>query len=97
LFSIQHFTNYFKNILIIYLKKFAVSNKCIIFVSTKINNKMKRYSQQKQVVAIYANSYSVLFTDKDPLKVKKFASENRSKLKKEGAIKVITNIGLYES
>lgn len=60
-------------------------------------SKMKRYSQQKQVVAIYANSYSVLFTDKDPLKVKKFASENRAKLKKDGAIKVITNIGLYES
>jgi hypothetical protein len=41
LFSIQHFTNYFKNILIIYLKKFAVSSKSIIFVSTKRNNNAK--------------------------------------------------------
>jgi len=57
---------------------------------------MRCFKKQKQVVAIYANDYKILFTDKDELKVKKFASENRAKLKKEGALKVITNTGVYE-
>jgi len=41
LFSSQHFMNYFKNILIISLKKFAVSNKSIIFVVSIRQNKLK--------------------------------------------------------
>jgi len=44
----QHFINYYKIILIISLKKFAVSNKCIIFVSTKRNN-MNTYSEYKDL------------------------------------------------
>ena len=52
--------------------------------------------KQKQVVAIYANSYKVMFTDTDNNKVAEYAKENRNTLKANGAIKVITNIGFYE-
>lgn len=58
---------------------------------------MKSYTKQKQVVAIYDNTYKVLFTDKDPAKVIEYARLNRQQLKKDGAIKVITNTGIYET
>ena len=57
---------------------------------------MKKIKTQKQVVAIYANKYEVVYTNANPEKVAEFAKTNRSKLKKEGALKVITNTGFYE-
>lgn len=64
--------------------------------NTKSKN-MKQLIKQKQVVAIFTNSYKVVYTDKDPVKVKHFADANRNELKKQGALKVITNIGFYEA
>lgn len=57
---------------------------------------MKKIKKQKQVVAIYANKYKVVYTNVNPEKVAEFAKANRSRLKKEGALKVITNTGFYE-
>lgn len=57
---------------------------------------MKQFIKQKQVVAIYANSYNIVFTSKNNNEVKEFALKNRKSLKKQGALKVITNIGIYE-
>jgi len=57
---------------------------------------MKTLRKQKQVVAIYANSYSIVFTSKNENEVKEFAIKNRTQLKKQGALKVITNNGFYE-
>jgi hypothetical protein len=57
---------------------------------------MKAYRKQKQVVAIYHNHYDVVFTDVNAEKVAEFAKANRTILKKQGAIKVITNTGFYE-
>lgn len=61
-----------------------------------IETRMKKIKTQKQVVAIYANKYEVVYTNANPEKVAEFAKANRSKLKKEGALKVITNTGFYE-
>ena len=57
---------------------------------------MKKIKTQKQVVAIYANKYEVVYTNANPKKVAEYAKVNRSKLKKAGALKVITNTGFYE-
>ena len=57
---------------------------------------MKKIKTQKQVVAIYANKYEVVYTNANSEKVAEFAKANRNKLKKEGALKVITNTGFYE-
>jgi hypothetical protein len=57
---------------------------------------MKTYIKQKQVVAIFANKYEVVFTDSDSEKVVAYARKNRKLLKNQGAIKVITNTGIYE-
>lgn len=57
---------------------------------------MKKIKTQKQVVAIYANKYEVVYTNTNPEKVAEYAKANRSKLKKLGALKVITNTGFYE-
>ncbi len=57
---------------------------------------MNKIQTPKQVVAIYANKYEVVYTNKDPETVAEFAKANRSRLKKEGALKVITNTGFYE-
>jgi hypothetical protein len=51
--------------------------------------------KQLQVVCIYPNKYEVVFTSSNSNKVKDFAKQNRSELKKAGALKVITNIGTY--
>ena len=55
------------------------------------------YTKQRQVVAIYLNKYEIVFTDKDDEKVKQFARQHQTRLKKQGAIKVITNTGYYET
>jgi hypothetical protein len=57
---------------------------------------MTRIIKQKQVVAIYENSYEVVYTDPDPKKVIEYARANRTTLKRGGALKVITNTGFYE-
>jgi hypothetical protein len=57
---------------------------------------MKILRKQKQVVAIYANHYNVVFTSINENEVKEFAVKNRAELKKQGALKVITNTGFYE-
>ena len=57
---------------------------------------MKKIKTQKQVIAIYNNKYEVVYTDANPAKVAEFAKANRSKLKKNGALKVIINTGFYE-
>jgi len=57
---------------------------------------MKIMIKQKQVVAIYENNYKVVFTSKNENEVKEWANKNRTNLKKQGALKVITNIGYYE-
>ena len=57
---------------------------------------MKTLIKQKQVVAIYANTYKIVYTNKDSAKVKEFCNLNRKALKKEGALKVIMNTGFYE-
>jgi len=57
---------------------------------------MKKIKTQKQVVAIYANKYEVVYTDANPEKVAEYAKANRSKLKQSGALKVIINTGFYE-
>ena len=54
------------------------------------------YQKQRQVTAIYANKYDVLFTDPDKEKVLAFAKANRAQLKKGGALRVITNYGFYK-
>ena len=58
---------------------------------------MKALKKQKQVVAIYANTYKVVFTSKNDDEVRLYANKNRCKLKKEGALKVIINKGFYEN
>lgn len=58
---------------------------------------MKKIKTQKQVVAIYANKYEVVYTNANPEKVSEYAKANRSNLKKAGALKVITNTGFYET
>lgn len=55
-----------------------------------------KYVKQRQVVAIYPHHYKVVFTDEDNQKVREFAQKNRGGLKKNGAIRVITNTGFYE-
>ena len=57
---------------------------------------MKKIKTQKQVVAIYANKYEVVYTNANPEKVAEYAKANRGKLKKAGALKVIINTGFYE-
>ena len=57
---------------------------------------MKKIKTQKQVVAIYDNKYEIVYTNANHKKVSEFAKANRSKLKKAGALKVITNTGFYE-
>lgn len=56
---------------------------------------MKRIIKQLQVVAIYDDKYVVVFTSKDDDEVKEYAKNNRAKLKRDGALKVITNTGTY--
>jgi hypothetical protein len=56
---------------------------------------IKMFKKQKQLMAIYANKYEVVYTHANPEMVSRFAKENRSRLKKAGALKVITNIGYY--
>ena len=56
---------------------------------------MKKIKKQKQVVVIYADKYEVIYTHTDPELVVEFAKANRKKLKKNGALKVITNYGFY--
>ena len=51
--------------------------------------------KQLQVVAIYEDNYKVVFTSKVDSEVKEFAKSNRVKLKRDGALKVITNTGTY--
>lgn len=57
---------------------------------------MKKFRKEKQVIAIYANKYVIVYHNFNSDKVREFAKNNRAKLKKEGALKVITNTGLYE-
>lgn len=57
---------------------------------------MKKIKTQKQVVAIYANKYEVVFTNANPDKVAEYAKANRSILKQAGALKVLINTGFYE-
>ncbi len=57
---------------------------------------MKKIKTQKQVVAIYANKYEVVYTNENSEKVAEYAKANRSKLKKAGALKVLINTGFYE-
>lgn len=57
---------------------------------------MTKITKQKQVVAIYANKYEVIFTDPDEEIVLAYARKHRQALKKAGALKVITNTGYYQ-
>ena len=78
------------------LKYLRIKNITLIFTSDLKTNKMKALIKQKQVVAIYENSYNVVFTSKNENEVKEFAIKNRTELKNQGALKVITNNGFYE-
>ena len=62
----------------------------------KTKKQMKKIKTQKQVVAIYANKYEVVFTDANPEKVAEYVKANRRRLKKAGALKVLINTGFYE-
>ena len=78
------------------LKYLRIIIKTHIFTSDLKTNRMKTLRKQKQVVVIYGNSYNVIFTSNNENEVKYFAAKNRVELKKQGALKVITNTGFYE-